>query len=240
MASILDEAGGDPATLIAVSACSRFALTGLFPGTTATRILLASAHPVFLVRGRDDALPPPAALTSLVVTLDGSPESEWVLPCACAFARAVGLKIILVGVLSWEVDEGKERVEAYLDNAGAWLSGQDVPDVETQLLRGDPTEAVVTFVGRAKGAVVVVGMHDRLAVRRLPVTTVNRVVRACLAPVQVVRSEAQLIHHNPGVPGLPGRTEGAPLEWVDRFSICVTGPPMQPEPPPRWAGNWRS
>ena len=75
------------------SGCERLRL-----GSVATAYLTRTTTPVYLVRGSGSDAPPELPVGTLIVTLDGSPFAEAILPHASAFAEAAGLTMALLSV----------------------------------------------------------------------------------------------------------------------------------------------
>lgn len=137
----------------------KFALTSV-----AEQVLGTATVPVMVIGPQTDTsrgLP----LIELVVTLDGSPASEQILPVAVDWARVLKLRVILVGVVS-AGSEGPHAAEAgYLRGHAEALAGQ-VPEVTFELVKApDPIEGIVGFLEEHEDAVVAMSTHGKAGMK---------------------------------------------------------------------------
>jgi nucleotide-binding universal stress UspA family protein len=93
---ILEKAGEDT-TLIAMATHGRSGLNRFLMGSVAEKVLRAATSSILLVRASEGVNSDgEATLNSVVVPLDGSKLAETVLPTVTAWARELGLEIILL------------------------------------------------------------------------------------------------------------------------------------------------
>jgi nucleotide-binding universal stress UspA family protein len=133
----------------------RFALTPL-----TEQVLRGSSVPVLVVGPEADTsrgLP----MTSLVATLDGSPESEGVLRLAGEWARELKLGLTLIGVVS-SSNEGSFEGETEYLRAHTEAVRSEVPEADFELVRAsDPVSGIVAFMDGRPDAVLFMSTHGR-------------------------------------------------------------------------------
>ncbi|WP_208026835.1 universal stress protein [Rhabdothermincola sediminis] len=126
------------------------------------QVLLESPVPVLVIGPKTDVtrgLP----MTELVVALDGSPESEQVLPVAVQWARELKLDLILVGVVraGGGGAGGHEGERRYLEERVAAV-GAEVPRTSFELLEApDPATGLCRFLADHEDAVIAMSTHGR-------------------------------------------------------------------------------
>jgi len=127
--------------------------------------LCYAACPVLAVGPRADVsrgLP----LVELVVVLDGSPEAAQILPVAAALARDLKLRLILLGVVPGEQDEGidepgHEAEQRYLEARFAEVAPA-VAEAEMALVAApDRATGIVGFLDDHRDAVLAMTTHGR-------------------------------------------------------------------------------
>ncbi len=186
---------GDPADIIVQSAANggadtivmasqgRGAVGRLLHGSVADRVVREATVPVMVVRA-EAAGPGPAAISRLVVPLDGSPLSAESLPVASSLAERLGLPISLVRVVNVAeltppavgmgeaipyqmYDETEAEMEQtageYLDDVASNLRGQGIT-VQATVLSGSPAAAIIDAT--QPGDIVVLCSHERSGVLR--------------------------------------------------------------------------
>src|SRR5215208_7181579 len=95
--TIVETAAADKNSLIVMATHGRSGLNRFLLGSTAEKVLRASSNPVLLVKAIEAAVSDgEAALTSIVVPLDGSELAERVLPAVTELAQKLDLEVILM------------------------------------------------------------------------------------------------------------------------------------------------
>lgn len=151
--------------------------------TLAEQVFSQTTAPVLVVGPEADTsrgLP----LIELFVSLDGSAHSEEALPVAVDWAKALKLRVVLVGVVSAGVDGEPAREEEYLRGHADMLR-RLVPDVRYELVTApDPVAGLVDLLGDHPDALVVMGAHgrsgDRGQLGRVTLGVIGRSPRAVL------------------------------------------------------------
>ncbi|MEJ5255549.1 MAG: universal stress protein [Acidimicrobiales bacterium] len=142
-------------------------------GAMPAKVLIHSPVPVLVIGPSTDVsrgLP----MTEIVVALDGSPQSEHVLPLAVQWARELKLALILVGV----VREGTGGVEAhtaelrYLQERAEAIR-PEVPSATFELIEAaDPAAGLCGFLADHDDAVIAMSTHGRSGVDPHPLGSV--------------------------------------------------------------------
>lgn len=163
----------------------------------------------------------------IVLPLDGSSLSEGALPCAEAFARAIGASLLLITV--WEgIDtslsrerELFERVSSkeehdhreYLSRVAQRLERSGL-HVETDFLIGKPADEILRVVGEREPRLLVLATHGRSGLSRWRYGSVaGRLVREAPVPTAVVGPNV-LVRRNSCV-----RFDESSCRWMDRLSL---------------------
>jgi nucleotide-binding universal stress UspA family protein len=156
-------------------------------GSVAERVLHDAPCPVFVVR--DEALP-----QRLLITLDGSPLAETVLPPALEVARLLRLPVCLLRV-ERAPHPGEstshalhiERAQTYLDDRCLHLQ-DDGPHVETVVLQGRPAPAILDYAAHNNFDAIALATHGFSGLRRWIYGSVTaKILRAAQCSLLVVR-----------------------------------------------------
>ena len=197
---IINEAGKESDTLIAMSTHGRSGITRLMMGSVTDKVLQATTSPLLIIRARpqesfsQDALPTRTEtwaagvnINTITVPLDGSPLSEQILPHAVSLAKSLEIKVSLVRVTpSLGADP---EVTEYLHQVSERLRQEGVPLVEEQVLHGDAAGAIVDMTQQVSDNLVVITTHGRSGIGRWVLgSTADRVVRYSRGPVLVIRA----------------------------------------------------
>lgn len=114
-------------------------------------------------------------LQELVVSLDGSPESELVIPLAVEWANELKLTLTLVGITRVSVEKAtaeRRYLREWLDR----ISG-DVPRSGYCLLEGtDPGEAICAYLERNGESIMMMSTHGRGGLDADPLGSVAQAV----------------------------------------------------------------
>jgi nucleotide-binding universal stress UspA family protein len=204
--SIINKAGADKGTLIAMATHGRSGLRRWLLGSIAEKVLRASNNPLLLVRARDKAATDgKAALDSVMVPLDGSELAESILPPVIDLVKAIKLAVRIMRcysvtdmVSSYE-DYGlglealrtksKDEATRYLDAKAEQLKKQGLTEVVSFTSEGEPAEAIIEAAKRAPNSLIAMCTHGRSGVNRWMLGSVTeKVVRHSGNPVLVIRA----------------------------------------------------
>ena len=203
--AIIEHAGAEKGTLIAMATHGRSGLDRWMLGSVAETVLRGSHNPLFLVRAHEEGATDGAAMIkSIVVPLDGSELAESVLPTAVEIAQALDLEVVLCRAyeLAASVYQGNEdylpnydemlrqvkvETESYLTEKAAALKAAGLSRVSTVALAGSGAEEIVRYAQTHRDALVVMCTHGRSGMSRWVLGSVTeRVVRHSDDPVLVV------------------------------------------------------
>jgi nucleotide-binding universal stress UspA family protein len=129
-----------------------------------------------------------AAMSTVLVPLDGSPEARSALPYAMALATP-GTVIMLLTVVRGE--KQRASAQAALEQAAerARMAGHEA---RTEVVAGDPGDQIVAAAASSGAGMIVMASHGRGAVGRLIHGSVaDRVAREAAVPTMVVRAEVE-------------------------------------------------
>lgn len=203
---IVDEVDQHAGTLLVMSAHGRTGIRRWALGSVTDRVLRASRSAMLIVRSDGEAAPAEVKLATIVVPLDGSELAEQALAPAILLARKAGLGLILLRVLSSEIqsylqdpsfagawrdmaEETEANGEEYLQTVTARVRGEGVDRVQSKLLHGAPAEIIVDFVRDTPGCMVAMTTHGRSGIGRWVVGSVaERVARHSPRPVLLLRA----------------------------------------------------
>ena len=207
---IIEKAGGDKETLIAMATRGRSGIHRWLMGSVAEKVLRGATNPLLLVRGDEEGKSDgEAALKSVVVPLDGSKLAESVLPHAIDLAKKLNLAIVLTrayqiplsaayaggdapyvpnsnALLNWV----REEADAYLKAKVEELHQNRVEKVSSILSIGSGADEIIELARTTPDNLIAMCTHGRSGVRRWALGSVTeKVVRHSGDPVLVVRAE---------------------------------------------------
>ncbi len=138
------------------------------------RILIQASVPVMIV-GPSADVTVGLATNELVASLDGSPESEQILPLAARWARELHAPLTLVGVSRTPAEQSRSE-RRYLDDRLALLpSGKD--PTRSHLIEADePGKAICAYLRERPGALMMMSTHGRSGVDEEPLGSVAQSV----------------------------------------------------------------
>ncbi len=212
--TIVDEAGRDPGTLIAMASHGRSGVARWWMGSVADRVLHTASNPLLLVRSQPHhGAGQESAPERLIVPVDGSEIAEEVLPHIAYLASALTIPVELVQVTISEAeyyqamsmglrvlpptlpsfqsfsDRLEGEAQEYLSDVKTRLTQQGVANVEARLLQGSPAECIVDLATASANSLVAMTTHGRSGVGRMILGSVaERVVRQSGGPVLLVRA----------------------------------------------------
>ena len=203
--AIIEHAGAEKGTLIAMATHGRSGLDRWMLGSVAEKVLRGSHNPLFLVRVHAEGVTVGAAMIkSVVVPLDGSELAESVLPTAMEFAKALDLEVVLcrayeLAASAYQGNEDylpnydemlrqvKAEAEGYLAEKAAALNAAGLSRVSVVALAGSGAEEIVRYAQTHPDALVVMCTHGRSGISRWVLGSVTeRVVRHSDVPVLVL------------------------------------------------------
>ena len=176
-------------------------------GSVADKVLRGSSIPVLIVGPAILQRPPigPVGVSSLVLPLDGSRESESAVGVAVEIARAMGAQITLLRVVPPLVSDVEIGMpEAYppevdrhlVKVARRYLKRFKTahPDVVTSAVveRGPPAKAIVEFVSQTRPDLVVMASRSRYSTGRWALGSVADDVIEGPVPVVIVHPAAEV------------------------------------------------
>ena len=204
--SIIDKAGADKGTLIAMATHGRSGLTRWLLGSIAEKVLRAANNPLLLVRAREGAATGgKATIDSVSVPLDGSELAESILAPVVELAKAIKLAVRLMrcysvadmiygyedysaGLVALR-ERSKEEAVEYLKAKVDQLKEQGLTEVVPLTSEGEPGEAIIESAKAAPNSLIAMCTHGRSGVNRWLLGSVTeKVVRHSGHPVLVIRA----------------------------------------------------
>lgn len=166
------EADRVPGTLIALSSHGRSGAAEAIFGSVALDVLRGSSSPVLVFRpdSRTSAAPAPR-IGRVVLPLDGSKESEAIIPEAAEFAKWIGARVIVVSVIdpTVRVDPGipasDVQESSYVHGRAGDIARNYGVTTGWEVLHGDPKEAIPQFVRSLGDAMLAMTTRGRSALR---------------------------------------------------------------------------
>jgi nucleotide-binding universal stress UspA family protein len=207
--TIVETAAADKNSLIVMATHGRSGLNRFLLGSTAEKVLRASDNPVLLVKATETAVGAgEAALTSIVVPLDGSELAERVLPAVTELAQKLDLEVILMRAYAipygaYSAGEGfydpvhletlltmvKQEAFEYLETKVAELQRQGLSKVSFVAKEGLSADEIIKLARETPANLVAMSSHGRSGVKRLVLGSVTEtVVRHSGDPVLVLRA----------------------------------------------------
>ncbi len=203
---IIAAAAVDRGTLIAMATHGRSGVTRWLLGSVTEKVLRGTVNPLLVVRApRDAKTDGQAALTSVIVPLDGSDIAEAVLSRVAALAKALELHVILVRVYALPLatyggddyyvpdyielkDQFKDEAEGYLNSTASLLRARGVAHVSTVVVEGSAADAIISLARKTPDNLIAMSPYGRSGLQRWVLGSVTeKVVRHCEDPVLIVR-----------------------------------------------------
>jgi nucleotide-binding universal stress UspA family protein len=205
---ILQAAGADVRTLIAMATHGRSGVRRWLLGSVTEKVLRATHNPLLLIRARSAAdVESDVTLKSVIVPLDGSSLAESALPTVLDFARELALEVILLrayglptGVVYGSEDylphheellAGlREEAREYLNGKVAELRSRELERLLPMVAEGSGAEEIIKAARDTPNSLVVMCTHGRSGVERWVLGSVTeKVVRHSGTPILVLRSQ---------------------------------------------------
>ncbi len=206
---IIEIAAADKNTLIVMATHGRSGLNRFLMGSIAEKVLRATANPLLLVKAVEPiATDGEAALTSIVVPLDGSDLAEGVLPTVEELAKKLDLEVVLIRAFAipygaYSTGDGfydpvnleaflarlREETIDYLERKTAELKRKGIENVSYVAKEGLSADEIIKFARDTPANLIAMSTHGRSGVKRWVLGSVTEtVVRYSGDPVLVLRA----------------------------------------------------
>ena len=205
-ASIIDFAGKNDVSLIAISTHGRTGVSQWLLGSIASKVVQRSHIPVFLIRSSQPAkTPADKELQKILLTLDGSQFSEAIIPYVEKLAEAMGSEVTLLRVVEpsklpqlaayadrerYEkdfIDKLKKDAKSYLDKKKTALAGKGIK-VNSALLEGKADETILQYAEDKSVNLIALTTHGFSGVNKWAYGSVaSRIIEGSSQPTLLVR-----------------------------------------------------
>lgn len=178
------------ADLIVISTSGKFDVGQIFSASVAQRLIEQMSVPVLLLRPTDDWKSRYSEFKRIIVALDGSAESENVLPMVKTLADKFDGEVLFVSVPEGAESESySETMQQYLETIAAKLES---PITRTKVLLGGsgPARTILGIAEEERADLIVMATHGRGGAERienLPLGSVStRIVEKTSCPVLLI------------------------------------------------------
>ncbi len=180
--AILVEAGRRSGTLVAMGSRGRGGLLEATLGSVAKAVVRASIEPVLLYRPRGAATRDrrqPIEISTVLLPIDGQPESEAMAPHAAALAKVLDadlevVQVILPGTQHVRRVPGREhRESAFVESRAEDIQAKHGARTRWTLLRGEPVGALTRHVGNRRDVVLAMATRGRRPLQELVLGSVT-------------------------------------------------------------------
>ncbi len=178
------------ADLIVISTKGGFEIGRLFSASVSMSLIEQTDLPILLLRPTDDPSSRFTEFKKIIVALDGSAESETILPLVKLFADEFHNEVLLVSVPEGAESENYQAtMQTYLDGIAAEL---DSAKTATKVLLGGsgPARIIVAFAEDERADLIVMATHGRGGAERreqLPLGSVpTRVIEKTKCPILLI------------------------------------------------------
>jgi nucleotide-binding universal stress UspA family protein len=193
-----------PATLIAMATHGHSGLRRWVRGSVTEHVVHDTTIPLFLVRGREGAVPPDQMFARILVPLDGSAFASQALPLAIDLAARTQAELTLLWVVAPSIDdymrsfpseaELRQVLREQAVSACASIAGdiprQPVP-IMTAVTLGPTAEAIAEEAGRWHASLIVMATHGYTGLQRWRLGSVaDAVLHLTATPLLLVRGRA--------------------------------------------------
>ena len=204
---IIQKAGENKGTLIAMVTHGRSGISRWMSGSVAETVLRGSTNPLFLVRADETTFgESAAAIKSIIVPLDGSVLGESVLPTVVEVAEMLDAEVVLCRAYDIDGAEPERRaseklgdeeklrrlkgeVQRYLAGKTKALKEAGLKKVRWVARQGTGAEEIIRYARSHRDALVAMCTHGRTGVRRRVLGSVTeKVLRHSDDPVLIVHA----------------------------------------------------
>jgi len=186
---IVDYADRENISLIVMAAHGQSGIRRWAMGGVADKVVRAARKPVALIRakGGKPAMREKGMLNKVLVLLDGSKESEAVLPYVEELASKLQTEVILLQVVGKPYRLYADA-EGYLENVAGLLKDKGV-NVKPEVRVGSAAEEIIKLADEVGTDMVAMTTHGRSGIGRWAIGSVaGRVLRWGNTPVLLVRT----------------------------------------------------
>lgn len=200
IARVADETGTD---LVTMSTHGRSGISRWALGSIAYKVVRILKKPVMLIRARDTQyeVQSQKILSKVLITLDGSKESETVIPYVEELATRLQMELLLLRVVDipyhhvalrqgsgfQDTKNIEAGAELYLKRVAKRLESKGIT-VRPVTRVGDAAEEIVKFAGEAKADLVAMSTHGRSGISRWYFGSVaEKVLHGGITPLFLVR-----------------------------------------------------
>ena len=195
--------------LIIMSTHGRSGIKRWAMGSVADKVLRAAKQPIALIRAkvaRPDMFGERNILSKILVALDGSKESEAVIPYIEELASKLQADVILLQVIApdyhiyaaggpeygvyaeQQIESMKKFARDYLEEIVSRLKQSEVT-AKAEIVLGTAAETIINYADQTNASLVALTTHGRSGVSRWAIGSVaERVLRAGNTPLLLVRS----------------------------------------------------
>jgi len=201
---IVDHAGGDAGTLVAMATHGRSGMQRWFLGSVAHKVVQAADTPVLLLpSGATSPSGGPVEFKRIIVPLDGSTLAEHVLEHAATLCLCLDMEMILVRAYNPRFPGSTVRMqevsrivhdaaENYLKDMQRRLQARGLRNLSYKVLRGVPAEQITDFALETPNSLTAMCTHGRHGVGRWLLGSVtDAVIHSAEEPVLVIRAPAE-------------------------------------------------
>ena len=205
--AIINSAGADKRTLVAMATHGRSGLDRWLLGSGAEKVLSGGSNPTLVVRARADKNPiwAMATLKRIIVPLDGSELSESILPHIKELAKQLDLEVTLIrlyGGLSAAGDgfyspqqldaltaRLRDETVTYLESKTEEMKRRGLDRISFAAKEGSGADEILAIARQSPDTMIAMCTHGRSGVQRWALGSVTeKVVRHSDNPVLVVRA----------------------------------------------------
>jgi nucleotide-binding universal stress UspA family protein len=204
---IVERAGAESGTLIAMATHGLSGIQRLFLGSVAYKVVHMAKDPLLLIRPEQERDPmKPVQLNTVFVPLDGSGLAEAICPVAIGLATRLNLEVFLVRVYTSPAESSvigdgvildvahrirdriREEVETYLDGKVQRFQADGLRRVSSLAIEGDAAGEIIDLARTTPNNLITMSTHGRSGVQRWVLGSVaEKVIHYSGDPVLVVR-----------------------------------------------------
>ncbi|MCK5654430.1 MAG: universal stress protein [Dehalococcoidia bacterium] len=208
---IVDYADKEKIGLIVMATHGRSGIRRWFLGNVAAKVVRATERPVVLIRAKDarPKVSQKRLLNKALVPLDGSKESEAVIPYISELASKIKAEVVLFQVVApahlvysipgeavqklyspEEMEKIIAKSKGYLDTVGAELRDKGI-NAMSEVGLGVPAEEIIRIADEIQADVVAMSTHGHSGISRWAFgSTADKVLHAGNTPVLLVRASS--------------------------------------------------